>query len=272
MSRILPLALQSSRFRPSRQLNELPDPPEPERLAGAIEALNARLEAQGSPRRVCAPEGRRDDRERISIDLMLALRDTADRKAFELLYRLNSRLIFCFCRTRLRRPLPGVELCDVIGDTFLAILQRAETFREGPRATFTGWALVIAENYIRQALRRTRRAGTSLAQVNEPEQPQEIDPARLAAYGESQATVRETWSTMVRLCAAAWLRLPPRWREALELREGQGLSYREIAARMGVTTGYVGMLIRRGRSRMLDQLRTALAPYQEKSHDRRPRP
>ena len=56
------------------------------------------------------------------------------------------------------------------------------------------------------------------------------------------------------------MRLPARQREALTLREREGLSYDEIAAVMEVNRGTVAQLISRGRINLVDELRgTALA-------------
>ena len=75
----------------------------------------------------------------------------------------------------------------------------------------------------------------------------EQDPDR--EFPESQEEIRE-----------ASMRLPARQREALALREREGLSYDEIAAIMEVNRGTVAQLIFRGRINLLDELRgTALA-------------
>ena len=58
----------------------------------------------------------------------------------------------------------------------------------------------------------------------------------------------------------ASLRLPERQRNALELREGKGLSYEQIAATLGTGSGSVAQLLERARINLYDELRgTALA-------------
>ena len=65
------------------------------------------------------------------------------------------------------------------------------------------------------------------------------------------------WRDEVREAVA---RLPERQREALELREGEGLSYERIAERLGTGTGSVAQLLERARINLYDELRgTALA-------------
>ena len=60
--------------------------------------------------------------------------------------------------------------------------------------------------------------------------------------------------------AAASLRLPERQREALELREQEGLRYDEIAARMGTSRDSVAQLIAHARINLYDELQgTVLA-------------
>ena len=53
-----------------------------------------------------------------------------------------------------------------------------------------------------------------------------------------------------RRIAAALLALPVRFREAVVLRDLEGLSYEEIAAVLGVRTGTVRSRIARGRERL----------------------
>ena len=58
----------------------------------------------------------------------------------------------------------------------------------------------------------------------------------------------------------ATTRLPERQRAALELREGRGLSYEQIAATLGTSAGAVAQLLERARINLYDELRgTALA-------------
>ena len=65
------------------------------------------------------------------------------------------------------------------------------------------------------------------------------------------------WRDEVREAVA---RLPERQRETLELREGEGFSYEQIAERLGTGIGAVAQLLERARINLYDELRgTALA-------------
>ncbi|MFG0318858.1 MAG: RNA polymerase sigma factor [Planctomycetota bacterium JB042] len=227
-------------------------------LAALHEALRGREDGLRVPLDVDLP----DERDTLSVRLVEVLRETRDRRALSLLYRLNAPVLERFVRRRLG-DLTEVEASDVVDETFLRVLRRCETFRSSETATFCGWAMVIAENVIRQ-LRRSRRRSGAVAWPDDGWTP--VDPAPPAdplEEDELRTLVAESWPTLVRLSAAALLRLPPRWRRVLELREGEGLSYREVAVRMGIRTGYVAMLLHRARARVLRSVTAALAPYRE---------
>jgi len=66
-------------------------------------------------------------------------------------------------------------------------------------------------------------------------------------------------------------RLPERQREALELREREGMSYERIAARTGTGPGRVAQLLERARINLYDELRgTPLAAVAAPAKARHP--
>lgn len=232
----------------------------------ALAAINDDLFRRGSelrlPDEVLLPGAR----EALSIRLIEVLRETRDRSAFELLYRLNAPVLERFVRHRVR-DLVDLDPADVVDETFLRVFTRCETFRVTARSTFTGWAMVIAENIIRQERRSVRRSGRVAWSDDWSEQAvapaAREEPSRRLEEAEVRALLIESWPTVVRLCAAGLLRLPPRWRRALELREGEGLSYLQIADRMDLRVGHVAMLLHRARCRVLQYVTGMLAPYRE---------
>ncbi len=245
----------------------LPGQPDWHFVARRIREVNARAARLGLDLEVPAPCGDGRDRDRISTMLMLVLKETRDRDVFELLYLLNVSLLHSFCMSRLRGERLLIDPSDLIEEAFLRIYQKSGTFRQSERATFTGWSFVIVENLIRRGLRRARRRSMGPLPGADAVVDLEPDPLANAMQQEARQAVADSWPTIVRLCAAGLLRLPPRWRRALELREGEDLPYEAIAARMNVSRGHVGMLIRRARRRILDEVAGALALYRTVEND-----
>ncbi|HEX6488944.1 MAG TPA: sigma-70 family RNA polymerase sigma factor [Candidatus Dormibacteraeota bacterium] len=101
-------------------------------------------------------------------------------------------------------------------------------------------AVHTALNRLRSRKRRQRRE--ELAERREPAGRAGDDPAQMHLRAETRRLVRE-----------ALARLPTRKAAVLGLRYS-GLSYAEVAAAMGVSTGQVGTLLRRAEASLAKQL------------------
>ena len=233
-------------------------------ILSMVASLNETLHAAGCSLEIPQPTGGPGDRDVISIRLMAALQETRERDAFELLYLLNARVVHLYCKSRLRAsraPLPFLDPADVVDETFMNVYLRCESFCVERSTSFTGWVLVVAENIMRQDYRRrllVRRQELPPEEFIADHRP---GPQAQVLHHELVETFEESWDLFVRLCAAGILNLPPRWRHALELRECESLSYREIGRRMDLSTGHVGMLIRRARLRVLRQVKRSLDQF-----------
>jgi RNA polymerase sigma-70 factor (ECF subfamily) len=120
---------------------------------------------------------------------------------------------------------------DLTVETFWRLWQRAPRRADN----LAGWlyrvALRLGYNALRAARRRTRyelAAGTQALEDNPPP-----DPAQAVELEEQRARVR-----------AALARLPERDARLLLLRSA-GLSYKELAAALGVAPGSIGALLAR---------------------------
>lgn len=225
-----------------------------------IASLNADLVARGEPGSICLPPPR-SGREVLSNALVAALGRTRDRDVFEFLYLLNVDSCTDYCAARLRgAPQVGVE--DVVGETFLRVFRHASTFDPDAGAGFAAWLIVIAESQVREALRMALRSSRKDCAV--PEVAGVADePPSAAIARELRENLDAGFGTLLALCAAGLMTLPPRWRTAIELREGEGLSYEAIAARMGIGRTLAGMMIRRARMRVLGVVRNTLSQFEE---------
>ena len=152
-----------------------------------------------------------------------------DGKAFAELYERHEKRAY-----NLAYRITGSEpdAADATEQAFLETMMRRQPAPQDDQPAFAS-----------QVLGATRNACHDLMEERQPGRPGEATPEN------SQKEVRE-----------ANLSLPARQREALALRELEGLSYGEIAAIMEVAPDSVAKLIYRGRVNLSDELHgTALA-------------
>lgn len=124
---------------------------------------------------------------------------------------------------------------DIVQDAFLRAFAAFESFRGAePKA----WLLAIVRNTTLTWLKRSKGSQMAFEELAEHENPREPSPGPEAQLLTScdREQVRK-----------ALQQLPPDFREALVLRELEGLSYREIATLAGVPLGTVMSRLSRGR-------------------------
>ena len=181
-----------------------------------------------------------------------------DKKAFDLLvlkYQLRvSKLIARF----LKNP---ADVPDVVQEAFIKAYRALPNFR-GDSAFYT-WLYRIAINTAKNHLvSMSRKASSDGVEVQEAEDygvtewlKEYSSPEREALANELEATVHK-----------AMRDLPPDLREAISLREIEGLSYEEIAQVMDCPIGTVRSRIFRAR----EAIDNKLAPLLDSSSHRAP--
>src|ERR1700686_446471 len=131
---------------------------------------------------------------------------------------------------------------DVVQDAYVRALRFFSTLRgEDARA----WLLTIVRNTWYG--RFPRRAGSAVMTVAEEEEDHRADAS---LDPEAQLIQQQTVEQVRRALEA----LPTDFREVLVLRELEGLSYKEIAAIVGVPIGTVMSRLARARERLQDVL------------------
>lgn len=154
------------------------------------------------------------------------------------LYRDHARLVAGICRGMLRDP---EEAADAAQQSFLAAHRSllSGTRPQEPAA----WLATIARNECRMRIRKRMAAPLTVA----------LDP-ELDGRGDTthQAAVERARIAEVRDAVAE---LPERQREALLLREVQGLSYDEVARTMEVSPSSVEALLWRARKAVAERVR-----------------
>ena len=124
---------------------------------------------------------------------------------------------------------------DVVQEAFLRAFSAFESFRGDDARP---WLLTIVRNTSMTLLKRNRNAGATTGFEQSPADPIERspDPEETLLIACDREQVRQ-----------ALEQLPSDFREAVVLREMEGLSYREISAIIGVPLGTVMSRLSRGR-------------------------
>lgn len=129
---------------------------------------------------------------------------------------------------------------DVVQDAFLRAFSAFESFRgdDAQPQNAKAWLLTIVRNTSMTWLKRNRNAAATLGFEDAAEDPREHspDPEEILLISCDREKVRQ-----------ALEQLPWEFREAIVLREMEGLSYREISATVGVPLGTVMSRLSRGR-------------------------
>lgn len=181
-----------------------------------------------------------DDAAPGTADLDLALRHRyGDPAAFEEVYLRFADMVFSLA---LRMSGNREEAADMTQETFLRVYRHLGRFRG--RSSLKTWIYRITVNCCRTKLRKRSRR-----KLEGPlESFEELADER---SGPEQRTLGHD---LGRRLAAAIGELPVVFREAVLLRDVQGLSYVEIGDVLGVRIGTVRSRIARGRERLRSRL------------------
>lgn len=165
-----------------------------------------------------------------------------DGRAFEELYQRFSGMVYNLALRLCRNP---EDAADVTQEVFLRVYRHLGGFRG--RSSLKTWVYQIGLNHCRS--RYARRPPPSLALQEDgaegvaPLADPLRGPEEIAAAGETARRVR-----------TALARLDDVFREAVVLRDLEGLGYGEIADVLGVRLGTVRSRIARGRERLRQAL------------------
>jgi RNA polymerase sigma-70 factor (ECF subfamily) len=164
-----------------------------------------------------------------------------DPRAFEELYREHAEMVY---NLALRLSGDPDRAADLSQEVFLRVHRHLAKFRG--HSSLRTWIYRITVNHCRSRLRRRQLATRSLAAEGE-RAAWLPDPRR----GPEERAVAEDQG---RLVTAALRELPVPFREAVVLRDLEGLAYEEIAEVLGVRIGTVRSRIARGRRQLRELL------------------
>jgi RNA polymerase sigma-70 factor (ECF subfamily) len=129
------------------------------------------------------------------------------------------------------------DVDDIVQDVFLKIHSRIDQLEDESR--LAPWALSIARNAVHDFYRaKARTKATSIDKVEVATAPEESD----------DAVELNEWMR------GAIQELPEKYREAIELSEIEGLSQKELAARLGISYSGAKSRVQRGRAMIKEML------------------
>ena len=165
--------------------------------------------------------------EELRDELLVSAAKSGDRSAFvALCERHSDRILRRICQ--ITRNWHDAE--DVLQDSFLKAFVHLNSF-EG-RSTFSSWLTTIAINSALMILRKKRSLEMPIDHICEDSEIRHTwEPRDLKEDPESTCVRREREE----LLRGAILRLPPIFRDVIQLRHAQDCSTREIAHTLGIS-------------------------------------
>jgi RNA polymerase sigma-70 factor, ECF subfamily len=171
----------------------------------------------------------------VSLDAALVQRLLQrDVRAFEQLYDRHSRIVYGLVLRILQQASTAEE---VVQDIFLQLWRNAAQY-DGSRGPFLPWLLTLARNRALDHLRLK-----SERQRRREEQSEQLPPVVVSAPDFAAKLDDQRRAARVRELMSA---LQPQQKRAIELAYFEGLSHREIAARLDEPLGTVKSWIRNG--------------------------
>lgn len=190
----------------------------------------------------------------VDLELVTRARD-GDLTAFELLVVKYQRRVAAKIRAVVRRADVTEELTQ---EAFIYAYDNLADLREG--VAFWSWLSTIARNTASAYLRRRQhRLDSKSAESDQAGQP--VEQLQFAASAEQEIIARQLFEKIDEAMAS----LPAKQRDALMLREIDGLDYKAIAATIGAPVNTVRSLIFRAREAIADEIR----PYMTATRSRR---
>ncbi len=169
-----------------------------------------------------------------------------DATAFaELVGRYEERIV-----RLVRGMVPESDTEDVTQEAFLKAYRKLHLF-DG-RSSFYTWIYRLAANTAMDWRKKERRRRHGSL----PETPEGEDAVPSTETGPAQRAVQRELGERIDRAIAA---LPPKHHEILVMREIEGLTYEQIAARLGTSKGTVESRLFRAR----EKLRVELEPWME---------
>jgi len=138
---------------------------------------------------------------------------------------------------------------DLLQETFIRLYLKKDSYRQ--IAKFSTWIFTIGSNLAKTELRKMKvRRWISLSGSKDDDRPLELaDKSTTPAEDAQRLDMRAHFNKEIN-------KLPQIFREVIELRDVQELSYDDISIILKVPLGTVKSRVNRGRQRLKDKLRS----------------
>jgi RNA polymerase sigma-70 factor (ECF subfamily) len=184
-------------------------------------------------------------RELSDEELILEFQKNNVEAAFEILVQRykNPLTNFVF------RFLGDYESCnDVVQETMIKVYRYKDTYSSV--AKFSTWIYTIAGNLAKTEYRRQRRRNIfSISDYGEDNKPYDLPDESYRPDVATDSGIKDE------IIQKALMKVKETYREAVILRDIQGMSYEEIAEILGVNEGTVKSRINRGRAQLQELLK-----------------
>ena len=137
---------------------------------------------------------------------------------------------------------------DATGEVFLVLFAKKYTYQ--PTSKFSTWLYTVTRNVCVSRLRKRKWTVSLFVKRDEQDSPQEWDIPDTSNLPSDELDKKEAAHTIKK----AIEKLPDLQKEALILREYQGMSYQEISNILDCSLEKVKILIYRARERLRDEL------------------
>jgi len=187
----------------------------------------------------------RNLRELSDEELILEFQQNNTEDAFNILVQRykNPLTNFVF------RFLGEYESCnDVVQETMIKVYRYKDTYSSV--AKFSTWIYTIAGNLAKTEYRRQRRRNIfSISNYGEDNKPYDLPDESYRPDVATDSGIKDE------IIQKALMKVKETYREAVILRDIQGMSYEEIAEILGVNEGTVKSRINRGRAQLQELLK-----------------
>jgi RNA polymerase sigma-70 factor (ECF subfamily) len=182
---------------------------------------------------------------------MALFRDERDESSFQALYDYSRARLLVWVVSLIGPRRRDPDPLEVLQDAFVNIYRYAGTFRAEDARSFRVWSRTIVGNLVRRARQpRPARSLDALQEGTSEPVDRRASPAEELVRGEDVRAMARAWLIVLLQYAAAYDRLSPRDRQALDMIEVQGLSYAEAGKQLRVGISNMKMIMFRSRRRI----------------------
>ncbi len=213
--------------------------------SSAADFANWKPDARTNVTRVWSPQERALVADLDQDALMVERCLRGEEAAWEDLVKTHTRRVYSIC---LRFTSREQEAQDLTQEVFLRVFRTVKSFRAG-EGSFTVWLTRLTRNLLIDNYRRTK--SERVTDSIEDQLPMLEEKTAIESRTDAMLAGREASEVL----QGALARLSPELREAVILRDLEGMEYREIAGALGVPEGTVKSRLNRGRTELARILR-----------------